>query len=92
MKVDANKYDESWDHKRRAAVRLMMVVLKEDDRALLERVGAEGMTKTYGDTTEWFRREAGVLRKTAAMLETAAGRVTTVLKRQRERMSEATTR
>jgi hypothetical protein len=82
MNLNIGKYDESWDHKRGAAVRMMGVILRDNDQALFERVSAnEQAAKTYADAASWLRREANVLRKTASMLDMAASRVNVVLER-----------
>jgi hypothetical protein len=84
MNLNIGRYDATWDRKRGAAVRMMSVILRQDDEALLDRVSADAETiKLYNDAADWFRREATYLRKTATMLDTAATRLTTVLERQR---------
>lgn len=80
MNLNIGRYDASWDRKRGSCVRMMSVILRQDDKALAERVSAD--VKTYGDAADWFRPEAGYLRKTANLLETAVDRLTTVLERQ----------
>lgn len=88
MKLDVGKFDESWARRREHAIKLMAVVLRDDDKALLDRIGASEQTvKAYGDAVGWFHREAGVLRKTANMLDLASSRLTTVIERYQERVS-----
>jgi hypothetical protein len=82
MNLNISKFDETWDHKRGAAVRMMGVVLRDGDQALYERVSAsDQVAKTYCDAASWLLREASVLRKTASMLDTAASRLGAVLER-----------
>jgi len=86
MNLNVDKYDASWDRKRGSCVRMMAVILRQDDKALLDRVSTD--VKTYSDTADWFRRESSYLRKTAGMLDTAANRLSTVLERYQERASQ----
>jgi hypothetical protein len=82
MKLNIGKFDESWDHKRGAAVRMMGVILRDDDKALYERVCAsEESARTYTGAADWLQREANLLRRTAGMLDTAASRLGAVLER-----------
>ena len=74
------KFDRAWDRKRGSAVRLMGVLLREGFEALHQRVCAdERALKTYDSAAEWLQREAAYLRRVAAMQETAAFRLNTVL-------------
>lgn len=82
MNLNIGKYDESWDHKRGAAVRMMGVILRDNDQALYDRVSASDQAaKTYSDAAAWLQREANYLRRTASMLDTAASRLSAVLER-----------
>ena len=86
LKFNIGKYDESYDRKRGAAVRMMGVVLRDDDKALYDRVAVSPQTAhTYSDAASWFRREAEYLRRTAHMLETAADRLSSVIERYQNR-------
>ena len=89
MKLNLSKLDEGWDHKRGAAVRMMGVILRDNDQTLYERVSASDQAaKTYTEAATWLRREANLLRKTASHLDTAASRLGAVLDRyQREKES-----
>jgi hypothetical protein len=79
LNINLSKFDESWDRHRGAAVRMMSVVLRDDEAQLSQRVCAdEQSVKTYRDAINWFRNEAEQLRRTAKLLDTAAGRVRTV--------------
>jgi hypothetical protein len=78
--INPSKFDESWDRHRGAAVRMMSVVLRDDEASLRQRVNAGGQTaKTYADAAAWFAREAEQLRRTAKLLDSAASRLTAVL-------------
>jgi division protein CdvB (Snf7/Vps24/ESCRT-III family) len=82
MKLNVNKLDGSWDRKRGAAVRLTAVLLREDDAALQRRVRENDKTvKTYTTAADWLARESAYLRKVARLLDTAGGRLSTVLGR-----------
>jgi hypothetical protein len=90
MKLNAAKFDTSWDRKRGAAVRLTSVLLCEDDSTLERRVCEnERSTKTYTDAADWLQRESAYLRKTARLLETAVSRLSVVLERCRSRAPDA---
>jgi hypothetical protein len=72
------------------AARLMAVLLREDDSALHQRVcESERTAKTYADAADWLQRESAYLRKVSRLLDTAAGRVTTVLERCSAQQSSA---
>ena len=80
VKLNASKYDEGWDRKRGAAVRMMSIIPREDSEMLLKRVSSNGNSaKTYIDAVSWFRREAEYLRRMAGMLDKAADRLGAVL-------------
>lgn len=82
LNINLSKFDESWDRHRGAAVRMMSVVLRDDEASLHQRVTAsEQAAKTYASAAAWFAREAEQLRRTAKLLDSAAGRLTTVLER-----------
>jgi hypothetical protein len=82
IKLNAARFDTGWDRKRGAAVRLTSVLLREDDSALERRVcESERSAKTYADAADWLQRESAYLRKIARLLDTAGGRLTTVLSR-----------
>lgn len=82
VKLNAARFDSGWDRKRGAAVRLTAVLLADDDAALEQRVCAdERSTKVYADAADWLQLESAYLRKIARMLETAGGRLTSVLGR-----------
>ena len=76
------KFDAAWDRKRGAAVRLMGVLLREDDVALEQRVCEnERSAKTYVEAAEWLQRESAYLRKISRLLDTASGRHSAVIGR-----------
>lgn len=82
VKLNASRFDSSWDRKRGAAVRLTAVLLAEDDTALEQRVcGDERSRKTYSAAADWLARESAYLRKVARLLDTAGGRLGSVLGR-----------
>src|SRR5579862_7252115 len=82
IRLNAARFDQSWDRKRGAAVRLTSVLLREDDAALTRRVCEnERSVKVYTDAADWLQRESAHLRRVARLLETAGGRLTTVLGR-----------
>lgn len=82
IRVNAARLDSSWDKKRGAAVRLTAVLLAHDDAALEQRVcGDERTRKTYTAAVDWLARESAYLRKVARLLDTAGGRLTSVLGR-----------
>lgn len=66
-------------------MRLTAVLLGEDDGALQQRVCAdERSVEVYADAADWLQRESAYLRKVARLLDTAGGRLTSVLGRCRE--------
>jgi hypothetical protein len=80
LNLNPGRFDASWDRKRGSAVRLMSVVLREDDELLRRRVAASPESeRTYQSAVAWFMREAEMLRKSANLLEVAAGRLSAVL-------------
>ena len=82
VRLNAARFDQSWDRKRGSAARLMAVLLREDDAALHQRVcESERAAKTYADAADWLQRESVYLRKVSRLLDTAAGRVEAVLER-----------
>ena len=82
IRLNAARFDQSWDRKHGAAVRLTAVLLCEDDATLERRVCENEKTaKTYATAADWLARESVYLRKVARLLDTASGRVTTVLGR-----------
>ncbi len=82
IKLNAARFDSSWDRKRGAAVRLTSVLLREDNTDLQRRVCEnERSAKTYADAADWLQRESAYLRKIARLLDTAGGRLVTVLAR-----------
>ena len=82
VKLNAARFDSAWDRKRGAAVRLTAVLLGEDDAALEHRVcGDERARKTYSAAADWLQRESAYLRKVARLLDTAGGRLSSVLGR-----------
>lgn len=82
MNINPARFDMAWDRKRGSAVRLMAVILREDDSALQQRVcESERSVKVYADAADWFQRESAYLRKVARLLDAAGGRVTAVLGR-----------
>lgn len=82
VRLNVARFDQSWDRKRGSAVRLMAVLLREDDTALHQRVcESERAAKTYSDAAHWLQRESVYLRKVARLLDTAASRVEFVLER-----------
>ena len=92
VKINPEKYDSAWDRKRGVAVRLTAVLLREDDVGLERRVcESEQTAKTYADAAAWLQRESALLRKVARLLDTAGGRLTTVLGRCQETTSPSRT-
>jgi hypothetical protein len=84
--MNAAKLAPGWERKRAAAVRLTAVLLREDDIALERRVCSTAQTvKTYTSAADWLQRESAYLRKIARLLDTAGGRLTTVLGRCQDR-------
>ena len=82
VRLNATRFDQSWDRKRGSAARLMAVLLREDDATLHQRVCEnERAAKTYSDAADWLQRESAYLRKVARLLDTAASRVEVVLER-----------
>jgi hypothetical protein len=82
MKLNATRFDQSWDRKRGAAVRLTAVLLQEDDAALQRRVCENDKTvRTYTTAADWLALESAYLRKVARLLDTAGGPLSTVLGR-----------
>ncbi len=82
MNLNLARFDNSWDRKRGAAVRLTGILLKEDDTALERRVCESAQSaKVYADAAKWLERESAYLRKVARMLDTATGRLSVVLGR-----------
>ena len=82
MRLNPAKFDSAWDRKRGAAVRLTAVLLGEDDATLEQRVCRDERTrKTYVAAADWLQRESAYLRKMARLLDTAGGRITSVLGR-----------
>jgi|SRR6185437_15686884 len=82
IKLNASRFDNAWDRKRGAAVRLTAVLLREDDVTLQQRVCEnERSAKTYSDAADWLQRESAYLRKIARLLDTAGGRLSVVLTR-----------
>lgn len=82
IQVNLSKLDGSWDRKRGAAARFMAIILRNDDEALRHRITeSETTIDTYSEGAKWLRREATYLEKTARMMNTAAGRISTVLAR-----------
>ena len=67
MKLNAARFDSSWDRKRGAAVRLTAVLLREDDAALERRVcESEKSAKTCALAVTWLQRESAHLRYRSA--------------------------
>src|SRR5665213_2977473 len=82
VKLNVARFDNAWERKRGAAVRLTAVLLREDDSALERRVCENELSaKTYADAMAWLRRESTHLRKVAKLLDTAGGRLAAVLTR-----------
>ncbi|HEY4214486.1 MAG TPA: hypothetical protein VGM84_23625 [Steroidobacteraceae bacterium] len=82
IRLNATRFDTSWDKKRGAAIRLTSVLLREDDSALQQRVCEnEKSVKTYSDAADWLQRESAYLRKVARLLDTAGDRLSIVLSR-----------
>jgi hypothetical protein len=82
MKLNATRFDQSWDRKRGAAVRLTAVLLQEDNTTLQRRVCENDKTvKTYTTAADWLAREPAYLRKVARLLDTAGDRLSAVLGR-----------
>jgi hypothetical protein len=82
IRLNATRFDQSWDRKRGAAVRLTAVLLQEDDATLQRRVCENDKTvKTYASAADWLARESAYLRNIARLLDTAGGRLSVVLTR-----------
>jgi hypothetical protein len=82
IKLKLATFDSAWDRKRGAAVRLMSVLLREDDAELERRVcESEKSAKTYAQAASWLQRESAYLRRVARLLDTAGGRVASVVSR-----------
>ena len=82
IKLNPARFDQSWDRKRGAAVRMTSVLLRQDDIELESRVRESAKSaKTYADAADWLQRESQYLRKIARLLETASGRLSVVLTR-----------
>jgi hypothetical protein len=82
VKLNVARFDNTWERKRGAAVRLTAVLLREDDTTLERRVCEnERSAKTYAEAMAWLRRESVHLRKVAKLLDTAGGRLAAVLTR-----------
>lgn len=82
IRLNATQFDQSWDRKCGAAVRLAAVLLQEDDATLQRRVCENDKTvKTYASAADWLTRESAYLRKIARLLDTAGGRLSNVLTR-----------
>jgi methylthioribose-1-phosphate isomerase len=82
IELNPARFDQSWDRKRGAAVRLTSVLLRHDEVTLESRVCENAKTaKTYADAADWLQRESEYLRKIARLLETASGRLSVVLTR-----------
>jgi hypothetical protein len=82
VKLNVARFDNTWERKRGAAVRLTAVLLREDDSTLERRVCENELSaKTYADAMAWLRRESIHLRKIAKLLDTAGGRPSAVLTR-----------
>lgn len=75
IRLNAARFDQSWDRKRGAAVRLTAVLLREDDATLERRVcESERAVKTYATAADWLQKESAYLRKLAKLLDTAGVR------------------
>lgn len=60
----------------------MGVLLREDDSTLERRVcDSDRSAQTYAEAASWLQRESAYLRKVARLLETAGGRVASVVSR-----------
>jgi hypothetical protein len=82
LRIDPAKFNTSWDRRRGAAVRLMTVLLRENDAELERRVCEnEQSARTYVQAANWLQRESAYLRKMARLLETAGGRLASVVTR-----------
>lgn len=82
LRLNLSKFDDTWDRKRGAAVRLTAVVLRDDHVALERRVcESERTAKTYAEAATWLQRASAYLRKVARLLDTAGVRLTAVLTR-----------
>jgi hypothetical protein len=90
MKLNAARFDQSWDRKRGAAARMTAVVLRADDATLERRVcESERSFKTYSSAADWLQRESAYLRKMARLLDAANERLATVLGRCRPELPKA---
>jgi hypothetical protein len=82
IRLNPARFDQSWDRKRGAAVRMTSVLLRHDDVELENRVCENAKSaKTYADAADWLRRESEYLRGVARLVETASGRLSVVLTR-----------
>ena len=92
IRLNAARFDQSWDRKRGAAIRLTAVLLREDDTTLQRRVCENDKTvKTYTSAADWLARESAYLRKISRLLDTAGSRLSGVLARC-QRAGEGTSR
>jgi hypothetical protein len=86
MRLNLAKFDDAWDRKRGAAVRMTGVLLRENANTLLERVCADPqIAETYKGAAAWLQLEARYLRQVAGLLDTAVGRLDVVLTQCAER-------
>ena len=80
MNVSLAKYDDAWDRRRGAAVRMSAVLLRDGYDALVGRIGDDpASVRTFADVAQWLAREADMLRRTARLHEIAASRVGAIL-------------
>lgn len=82
MRLNLDRFDQSWDRKRGNAMRLAGVLLRDDDAALERRVCESAQSaKLYSDALRWLQTESTYLRKVARLLDVTNGRLTSVLAR-----------
>jgi hypothetical protein len=81
-RINLTKFDTAWERKRAAAARLAGILLSHDDAGLTEKVcESADSAKTYASGVDLLRREGAYLRKVAALLDLAGGRLSAVLER-----------
>lgn len=86
LKVNLSNLDSDWERQRGAAVRLAGTVLSEDSESLLRKLSDDAETAAgFSDAVGWLRKEASILRKTAARVELAISRLVAVVTRHRDR-------
>lgn len=82
LRLNATRFDQSWDRKRGAATRLTAVLMREHDAALERHVcESERSMRTCSHAADWLQRESTYLRKMARLLDQAGESLSIVLTR-----------